>query len=146
MNRDQINKFLDVMDHLTEEEATLTIYQNGKINLSVYPKNWYQSGNHWSEEKRHSMLSLITPLVGKLVKHISDRNIGYSGENENVTVRLCYIDQCKIVGYKKVTKTVRREIERPTEYEEEEVTENIPITDCDIRVGKFKEDDIEVPA
>ena len=145
IDREKIGKFLDIMEYLLEEDATLSIRQDGKLTLNVYPKNWW-SGNFWDENKRHKMLGLITPLVGKLEKQIDGRNIGYSGESEGISIRLSYIDKCKIVGYKTVKKTVREEIEREPEYEEKEVEEQVAITDCEIRQGKYSEDDIEVPA
>lgn len=145
INREELNKVLDVMDKLTDEDATLTIYQNSKMSLVVYPQRWIW-GNVWDETKRHAMLALITPLIGKLEKKVDGTSIGYFGENETISIRLSYVDKCKVVGYKTVTKTVKKEVERDPEYIEEEVEERVAITDCDLRAGKFQEDDIEVRA
>ena len=146
IDREKVNKFLDVMDQLADEEVSLEITQDGKIDLRVYPKYWYFSGKQWSDDRRHEVLALCTPLVGRLNKEVSGTTIGYHGEKDDARVRLNYVDQCKIMGYKTVTKTVQKEVERPVEYETEEVEERVTITDCDIRTGKFSESDIEVPA
>lgn len=143
IDRNQIRLFLDVLERLQEEDAKVTIDQGGKIDLTVYPKEYWRDGQHWGDEKRHEMLALITPLVGRLDKHVDGRNIGYRGEKENVTIRLAYVDQCRILGYKTVTKTVKKEIDRVPEYEEVEEEQRVAITDCDIRQGKYSENDIE---
>lgn len=145
IDREKINKFLDAMDQLSEEDADMTIDENGAVSLQVYPKNWW-GGARWNEEKRHKMLALLTPLVGTLAKYEDGGNIGYRGDKPGVTIRLAFIDKCKILGYRTVTKTVRKEIEREPEFETEEVEERIAITDCDVKRGRFKEEDIEVPA
>lgn len=145
INREKVAQFLDVMDQLTEESADFKIDQDGKFELVVYPQGWW-SGKFWSEEKRHRLLALITPLIGKLEKVVDGRNIGYRGNNETTSIRLSYIDQCKILGYRTVTKTVRKEVEREPEYEEVEEETRVAITDCDIRAGKATEDQIEIRA
>lgn len=144
LDREKINKFLNAMDNMPEEDASLSI-QEGKISLQVFPKNWW-SGARWKEEKRHKMLALLTPLVGKLEKEEDGGNIGYRGESEGVSIRLAYIEKCKILGYKTVKKTVKKEIEREPEYETEEVEERVAITDCDVKQGRYKEEEIEVTA
>jgi hypothetical protein len=148
IDRQKVEKFLTVLDAMGEESATFSIKQDGRMELSVYPQDYWRDGKHWSDEKRHKMLTLVTPLVGKMEKYLSGRDIGYKGETEDTTIRLAYVDQCKILGYKTVTKKVKREIERPdpVEYEEVEEEERITITDCDLKTGKFSESDIEVPA
>lgn len=146
INREQINKFLDVLEQLPDDEVTLEIHQSGTIEFKVYPKHWWQAGENWTEEKRHKVLAICTPLVGKLEKHVEGRNIGYTGSKDNASVKLCYVDQCKVVGYKTVKKTVKREVERPVEFEEVEEEETVAITDCDIRQGRYSESDVEVPA
>jgi hypothetical protein len=144
INREQVGKFLDALEVLKNESASLQIEQDGMIHMTVYPKEWW-SGKKWTDEKRHDVLSLLTPLVGRLDKQVSGTDIGYSGKKDNVTIHLNYVDQCKILGYKTVTKTVKKEIERPepVEYEEVEEEQRIAITDCGIREGKFSESDIE---
>jgi hypothetical protein len=145
IDREQVAKFIDALDALQEESATLELTQEGKITFRVYPKEWW-ADKKWSEEKRHQYLSLLTPLVGKLEKKLDGKNIGYAGDKDNVSIRLNYVDQCKILGYKVATKTVRKEVEREPEYEEVVEEVRTAITDCDIRSGKFSESDIEVTA
>ena len=146
LNREKINAVLDVVEQLTEENLTVSITGNGNIDVRLYPKNWWASGCEWPEEKRHKILAMATPLVGKLNKEVDGMHIGYRGEKEGISIRMNYVDKCKVMGYKTVTKTVKKEIERDPEYEVEEVEERIPITDCDLRQGKFSEEDIEVKA
>lgn len=146
LDRQKINQLLDVLETLSEEDATLQITGGGKIDLRVYPLYWWHTGVQWPEEKRHKILALLTPFVGKLTKEVDGQTIGYRGEKDNLAIRLNYVDKCKVVGYKTVTKTVKKEVEREPEYVEEEVEERIAITDCAIREGKFSESDIEVPA
>lgn len=147
IDREKVEKCLAVLDQIPEESAELRVGAKGGIELTIYPKNWWSSAIQWTSERRHEVLALCTPLVGRLDKEEGGGNIGYKGEKDGLTVRLNYVDKCKIVGYKTVTKTVKKEIERPEpEYETEEVEERIAITDCDIRTGKFKRDDIEVTA
>lgn len=143
IDREKVEQCLKILDQLPEESADIHVYANGSIDIKIYPKNWYMDGNAWSDEKRHQVLSLVTPLFGKLEKHVSGRDIGYTGKKDNVSITMQYVDKCKILGYKTVTKTVKKEVEREPEYQEEEVEERIPITDCDIRAGKYSEDDIE---
>lgn len=145
IDRERIEKCLKVIDELSEESIELMVSGNGAINLRIYPKGWIYD-HKWSDEKRHQVLALVTTLVGKMEKQVDGINIGYKGDKDNLSIRLNYVDQCKVVGYKTVTKTIRKEIEREPEYETEEVEQRIPITDYDIRTGKFKEDDIEVTA
>lgn len=144
MNRIQINQLIDVLEQLKEEDADLQITSKGLLTLKVFPDGWWMTGNEWPDEKRHKILALLTPFVGKLNKEVDGTHIGYCGEKDNLYIRLSYVDKCKIVGYKTVTKTVKKEVEREPEYIEEEMTEQVPITDCAIREGKFSEDDIEV--
>jgi len=146
INRDDVEKCLIVLEKLANESADMTISSSGHIELEIYPKNWYYSAVQWSDEKRHEVLSLVTPLVGRMEKQVDGTNIGYRGEKEKLTIRMNYVDKCKVLGYKKVTKTVQKEIEREPEYETVEEEIQVPITDCDIRQGKFKEEDIEVEA
>lgn len=144
IDRQKINKVLDCVYKYSEtENLSISISPSGDISVSIYPKGWWNEGTHWSDEKRHEVLASVTPLVGKMEKHISDRNIGYSGSKDGISIRLDYINQCKILGYKTIKKTVQKEIERKPEYETEEVEERVAITDCDLRQGKFKESDIE---
>ena len=143
INREQVEKCLAVMDALPDDDVELSI--NSKIiELKVYPKNWYYAEKPWTDEKRHEVLGIVTPLVGKLDKVVDGGNIGYKGEKDGLSIRMNYVDKCKIVGYKTVTKTVRKEVEKEPEYVTEEVEQRIAITDCDIRTGKFSQDDIEV--
>lgn len=146
IDREKVNKFLDVMDQLNTEQLSLTIDNDTHLSLSVYPRNWYLDGVQWTDDKRHEVLGLCTPLVGRLDKKVDGTTIGYRGEKDGDQVRLSYVDRCKIVGYKTVKKTVRKEVEREPEYETEEVEEQVPITDCDIRTGKFAKEDVEVLA
>ena len=145
IDREKVEKCLAVLDQLPEEQANIEIHSFGKIEMTVYPKHWYLGGKQWSDDRRHEVLALCTPLVGRLDKQEDGGNIGYRGEKDDLTVRLNYVDKCKIVGHKTVTKTVKREI-KPAEYEEVEETVEVAISDCDIRTGKFSESDIEVPA
>lgn len=146
IDREKINKLLDAMELLAEEKVSLTIENDGDIGFSVYPKNWWTDGEKWDDAKRHKVLGLVTPFVGKMEKRLNGTDIGYTGQKDHLTIRLNYVDQCKIVGYKTVTKKVQKEIEKPVEFEEVEETTQIPITDCEIRQGKFSESDIEIPA
>lgn len=146
IDRSRVEKCLGVMDQLSEESVDLTIQETGDMSLVVYPKNWWSDAVQWTDEKRHGVLALLTPLVGRLDKKVDGTTIGYTGEKDGISIRINYADKCKIVGYKTTTKTVRKEIERPTEFEEVEEEVRVPITDCDIRSGKFSKDDIEVPA
>jgi hypothetical protein len=146
INREELTKMLDAFEKLENEDAELSITSKGKILLRVYPLNWWSRGSEWPEEKRHSILALLTPFVGKMEKTIEGTTIGYKGEKDNISIRMNYVDKCKVVGYKIVTKTVKKEVERDPEYVEEEVEQRVAITDCDLRAGKFQEDDIEVRA
>ena len=146
IDREKVNKVIDVLERLSEDSAHAEIQADGSIQLIVFPKNWWASGSPWTDDRRHEVLALCTPLVGRLDKQESNGNIGYRGEKDGLEVRLNYVEKCKIVGYKTVTKMVKKEIARPPEYEEVEEEERVAITDCDIRTGRFKEDDIEVPA
>jgi hypothetical protein len=146
INREEVKAVLDVMENLTDEDVTIEILGTGKIYIRLYPKNWWSHGSEWPEEKRHKILAMVTPLVGKLNKEVDGTHIGYKGEKGNIAIRMNYVDKCKVLGYKTVTKTVKEEVEREPEYVEKEVEERIAITDCDIRQGKFSEDDIEVTA
>ena len=133
IDREKVLKCLDILQTLPDDDVTIQITHKN-VSLRIYPKNWYE------------VLALVTPLVGRLDKLEERGNIGYKGEKDGLSVNLNYVDKCKIVGYKTVTKTVKKEIEREPEYEIEEITERVAISDCDIRTGKFKETDIEVPA
>lgn len=148
IDREKIEKAiqaLETLQNVDKDYTKLTIRKND-LQFDIYTNDWWKSGTHWTDEERHANLGLLTPLVGKLEKKESDKNIGYAGEKDGISVNVNYVDQCKILGYKTVTKTVKKEIEREPEYEEVEEEQQIAITDCDIRTGRFKEDDIEVTA
>ena len=145
INREQVEKCLVVMDALPDDDVELSI-NSKSIELKVYPKNWYYAEKQWTDEKRHEVLGIVTPLVGKLTKVVDGGSIGYKGEKDGLSIRMNYVDKCKILGYKTVTKTVRKEVEKEPEYVTEEVETRVAITDCDIRTGKFSETDIEVSA
>ena len=146
IDRDQVEKCLAVLDQISEESVDVRIYGDGKVELTIYPKNWWLNAIQWTDQKRHEVLALVTPLVGKMEKQVDGTTIGYTGEKDNLKIRMNYVDKCKIVGYKTVTKTIKKEVEREPEYETTEEEVRVPITDCDIRTGKFSKDDIEVPA
>lgn len=150
INRELLNAVIDKLDVIgVNNEVSLTMNNDSKdkytIGVSIYPRNWW-SGYVWTDEERHAALALMTPLVGKLTKEETNGSIGYEGAADGVTVSLNRVQACKILGYKIVKKTVKKEIEKPVEYEEVEEEERIAITDCDVKQGRASESDVEVPA
>jgi len=152
INMEKLLKVVDAMNALPDMSVTLTLESSGAMNVSCWVKE-YWSGAVLTEERRHEVLAILTPLVGKMEKEVNGTAIGYAGARDDLRINLNRIDKCTIVGYKKVTKrvpkmetrVVKEEKEVETgEFEEEE--ELKPITDCEIRMGKASESDIEVPA
>ena len=148
INRQKLNKVLNVIERLNNpSEATVTARGDGKIEVAVWPMNWWSDRKYWSADERHKNLAVLTTLVGKLEIIVDDGKISYKGERDEITIGLYYVGKCKILGYKNIVEMVEREIERKElKYETVEKTRQIPITDCDIRMGKFKMEDIEVKA
>lgn len=146
IDREKLTSILDRLDAIDsiEKELTLTINPTS-FEISIFPKGWW-SGKIFDEDDRHKIVGALTPLVGKLEKETSDGNISYAGEFNGISVSISRADKCKILGYRKVKRTVKKEIEKPVEYQEVEEEVRIPITDCDIRSGKATKDQIEVPA
>lgn len=150
IDREKLNKILDARDSLEGIiNVEVTCYASGGFRVWV-SKDW---GKELSEENRHKTLAILTPLVGRMEKQVSGTDISYSGELGNVNVYLSNVDKCKIVGWKKVVKSVAKtavkEVVQEQEVETgdfEEQEELVPITDCEIRMGKASESDIEVPA
>ena len=150
INKELLLRCIDAIAALSsEDDVTLTLKNNKPINLTVYPKDW------WTEDEvnRRRILSVLTPLVRSMNKEVDGTNIHYRGTIEGLEVQLRYAGSCKIVGYKKKTTYVQKKEVRIVEKEEEvetgeteEQEELVPITDCEIRMGKASESDIEVPA
>lgn len=139
IDREKLEKAVQVVESLDD----LGI----KIDLEIYSDNrnwrfwaWCQEG--MPEDTRRKMIAICTPLVGKMELSGQD----WEGSGNGFVVYLNRANACKIVGYKTTVKKVKREIEREPEYEEVEEEVKIPITDCDLKAGKFSESDIEVPA
>jgi hypothetical protein len=140
IDRVKVNALLDVVEKLEKEDAFLNITGRA-IALTVYPCNWWD-GATWSKERRHEVLSIVTPIVGKMEKEESNGLIGYSGKKDEVRIYLYRVSACTILGYKKEIKKIKKEI---VAAQYEEVCEEVetPITDCDILKGKFAETDID---
>ncbi len=145
MNRQKLDQILDVKESLEGiVEVEVTIYPSGRLRVWASPPSYYEK---LTEEQRHKVIAALTPLTGKMEVELHERDKWWKGETKDVNVTFYRADECKIIGYRKVKKTVKKEViikEAEIEYEtvEEEVDE--PITDCDVRTGKSMEDDIEV--
>ena len=145
IDREKLMKCVDAMEavELLGLGAFISIYQQaGSVELTVYPTT---SGFPPSDDCKHKVLAILTPIVGRMDKlAIWENNLGYRGEKDRVKVTFSQAEACKIMGYKTV-KTVRpKMVEVPGEIEEEETT--VTITDCDLKSGRFTEKDIEVAA
>lgn len=139
IDREKLGEMLDAADSLEDILNTdITVYSGGSFRLWVSPKSYSEN---LTEEQRHRALAILTPLVGKMTR---SNETDYTGAGNNCSVYLNRASECKILGYKKVTKTVQKEIERPVEYEEVEEEVNEPITDCDIKAGRATVDEIEI--
>jgi hypothetical protein len=151
IDREKVSKVMDAMDAISEiTRPNFTVNSDGTISMGVWPATW---GDNLSDENRHKILGVLTPLVGRLDKKVDGTTIDYKGWGNGISISVYRIDSCKIVGYKKTvervakkeTRVVKKEEEVETgEFEEEEKL--VPITDCQIREGKASESDIEVPA
>lgn len=126
------------MDALTE----LKIESSADVKTDADWQVWAWCPVGLEEERRRKIIAALTPLVGKM--NLSGES--WVGEGNGICVRAYQAQACKILGYKTVTKTVRKEIKRDPEYEEVEEEVSVPITDCDVKSGRFTESDIEVPA
>lgn len=141
IDRDKLNKILDARDSLERiASVDIEIYPGGDFRLWVTPMTYLAP---MSEEERHKVLAALTPLVGKIERK---DETDYQGTGNGITVDLHRATTCKILGYKTVTKKFRKEIERQPEYEVVEEEVRVAITDCDVKAGRAKEDEIEVPA
>lgn len=138
IDRERLTKVADAMDALTE----LGIRSTVDVKTEEYTWNfWAWCPIGMEENLRRKVIAIMTRLVGKM--EIQDSN--WYGIKEGEIDAMAYQAQaCKIVGYKKETKMVKKEIEHETKYEEVEEEVSIPVTDCDIKSGKFSLSDIEV--
>lgn len=144
IDREKLNKLLDARDALEGiVKVEVTIYESGNFRLWVTPMSYYAG---MTEDERHKTLAILTPLIGKLEMQLEGTDKWFRGEMEGLSITVAYADKCKVIGYKTITKTVKKEIEKPVEYEEVEEEVRVPITDCDIRQGKYSDSDIEVTA
>lgn len=150
IDREKLSKIVDAMEKLDDFDVGLSVNGSGRMSLTIYVKGWW-SGTRPTEERRHQVLALVTPLVGKMEKEVDGTDIGYKGQADNLSININRIDKCTILGYKKVTKrvpkTTTKMVEEEVEtgeFEDEE--ELLPITDCQVRMGQASESDVEVPA
>lgn len=138
INRERLEKVAQAIDALTEIGIRGT--------CDIKPENlwsfWAWCPIGMEDEKRRKVIAIVTPLVGKM--RLSGEH--WKGKNEAIEVLAYQAQACKIVGYKTQIEKVRKEIEREPEYEEVEEEVRIPISDCDIKAGKYSEEDVEVPA
>lgn len=141
IDRERVIKCFDA------NEAILAL--NPKLDVHIDIRNT-RSCNLWvfcpteglPDDLRQEIIAILTPLVGNMV--IDGRD--WRGNHDGLSIYFMHAQACKILGYKKVVRTVKRKIERDPEYEEVEQEQRVPITDCDVKAGRFKEDEIEVPA
>lgn len=138
INRERLEKVAQTIDTLGE----IGIRGTCDIKPDSLWSFWAWCPVGMEEEKRRKVIAILTPLVGKM--HLEGEH--WKGTNEFIDVMAYQAQACKIIGYKKIVKKVKKEIEREPEYEEVEEEVRIPISDCDIKAGKYSETDIEVPA
>ena len=138
INRDRLEKVAEAIDSLGE----LGIRGTCDIKPDAQWSFWAWCPAGMEEERRRKVIAIVTPLVGKM--RVSGDH--WRGENEAIDAIAYKAQACKIVGYKTERKIVKREIARDPEYEDVEEEVRIPITDCDLKAGKFSEEDIEVTA
>lgn len=143
INREKLNRIVDALEQIDDKlDGYFTVYKNGSIYMTVDPKSF---GDVLTEDLRHRTLAMLTPIVGKMEKtELYNGNIGYRGASEAIIVTLNHAEACKIIGYKVVSKRKPKLVEVPGEFEE--TKERVAITDCDIKQGRTKEEELEVPA
>jgi hypothetical protein len=140
IDRKEIIRYANLISDLIEVNADLrpelTVSKSG-VRL------WLWGPSEGIPDKdRQKAIALLTPFVGKMEAHERD----WEGHQGGVDIFFPHANLCRVVGYKTVKKIVRREKEREPEYEEVEETQQIPITDCDLRANRFSGSDIEVSA
>jgi hypothetical protein len=138
IDREKLEKVALTIDALEviDIRATCDIKSNATWDF------WAWCPRGLEDEKRRKIIAIITPLVGEM--RLTGEH--WRGEGNGISAMAYEAQACKIVGYKTVKKIVRKEIEREPEYEEVEEERQIPITDCDLKAGKFSKEDIEVNA
>lgn len=139
IDRNKVEKGVKVLEALLELEI--------KTDLEIYTDHrdwrlWAWCPDGMPEDVRRKAIAIVTPLVGKTELSGND----WQGDGNGFVVYLNRANACKILGYKKETKLVKKEIQKEPEYKEVEEEVQIPITDCDVKNGKFSKEDIEVPA
>ena len=144
IEREKLNKILDAKDLLEGIcKVEITIYDSGDFRLWVTPLSHICG---MTEEERHKVLAVLTPIVGKLTMTLNGMDKWFNGEANGISITVCNADKCKILGYRTETRTVKKEIPVEVTYEEVEEEVQVPITDCDIRAGKATEEQLEVSA
>jgi hypothetical protein len=138
LNRDRLEKVAQAMDDLQEIGIWTSCDLKSDSAWSFWA--WCEAG--MEEEKRRKVIAIMTRLVGKMM--LSGDH--WKGNGNGIDALAYQAQACKILGHKRVTKMVKKEVEREPEYEEVEQEFLEPITDCDIKAGRYSEEDIEVPA
>lgn len=138
IDRTKLEKIANVMDELEKFgiRSSCDVKSDSVWNL------WAWCSRGMEEEKTRQIIAVLTPLVGKMTRN----GESWYGIGDGIDVTAYQASACRILGHKKVIKTVKKEVERDPEYVEVEEEVLVPITDCDIKAGKFSKDDIEVPA
>lgn len=139
IDKNQVIKCIDAINEILELNAglrpDLTIKADSRFTLWIFGPE-----EGLPDDLRQKAVAILTRLTGKM--ELSGRD--WEGKNEEICTYFPHAQACKVIGYKKVVRTVRREIEREPEYEEVEEEQEVPITDCDIKAGRASEADIEV--
>ena len=138
IDREQLEKVAQAMDAISELGIQSSCDVKSNYKWSLYA--WCDV--NIEATKCRKLVAIMTPLVGKMT--LQDGS--WKGEGDAFEVCAYQAQVCKIVGYKIEKKMVKKEIEREPEFEEVEEAVKIPITDCDIKQGKFTEADVEVSA
>jgi len=139
IDRQKLEKIVNVIDSLTGLGLRTSCDIKSDSGIWYF---WVYCERGMEETLRRKMIALCTTLVGRM--EVTGES--WTGEGNGISVYANNAQACKILGYKKVTKMVKEEIAREPQYLEVEKEVDVPITDCDIKSGKFTEKDIEVRA
>ena len=140
IDKTKVSKCVDAMNELIDLNAGL------RPDLTIKDGRWtlwvFGPSEGIPDDKRQKAIAILTPLVGKM----QAVGLDWEGSTEEISIYFPHVQLCKVVVYKKIVRKVKKEIEREPEYEEVEEEVQVPISDCDIKAGRFSESDIEVPA
>jgi len=139
INREKLNRILTLVESNPNIRADLDIQApSGRMRLWI----WRINSAPFNEQERHEVLAQFTPLVGRVDKKRDLGDIDFVGSCEDLEIRINCAEACTIVGYKIRRKQKPKMVAVEGEYEED--IERVPVTDCDIKSGKYSAEDLEV--